>query len=247
MEQRWAVERLEAFVAEVEEYQRLYTESLSSLRNVALEAELGELGRRLWREEAAIQVIIDAVAPELGNYVSPDEEHGSNRWKPAKLAALRVIGRLTSGAEAKVRMQPDAPELIADRLHTWVWDAARQMWEVGSRQAAVHRAAQSIYCRLQQKLGRFDLSEVKLCREAFSPNVPQVGQARLRFVGDRNTDTWKTLQAGALDYSAGCFMAIRNPLAHNPDFPLTAQEALEQLAALSVLARWIDAAEIEIA
>ena len=38
----------------------------------------------------------------------------------------------------------------------------------------------------------------------------------------------------------GCAQGIRNPQAHPTD-ALTEQEALEQLAALSVLARWVDA------
>jgi hypothetical protein len=37
----------------------------------------------------------------------------------------------------------------------------------------------------------------------------------------------------------GCAQGIRNPQAH-PSEDITEQEALEQLAALSVLARWVD-------
>ncbi|MET9914263.1 TIGR02391 family protein [Streptomyces sp. NPDC006476] len=44
----------------------------------------------------------------------------------------------------------------------------------------------------------------------------------------------------------GCFTAIRNPAGHpdGPDWP--EQRALEYLAALSALARWIDKASIAI-
>ena len=41
----------------------------------------------------------------------------------------------------------------------------------------------------------------------------------------------------------GCAQGIRNPQAH-PSSDLTEQEALEQLAALSVLARWVDECEV---
>ena len=37
----------------------------------------------------------------------------------------------------------------------------------------------------------------------------------------------------------GCAQGIRNPQAH-PSDDISEQEALEQLAALSVLARWVD-------
>ncbi len=40
----------------------------------------------------------------------------------------------------------------------------------------------------------------------------------------------------------GCAQGIRKPQAH-PSDDISEQEALEQLAALSVLARWVDACE----
>lgn len=144
-------------------------------------------------------------------------------------------------------MQPDAPEFAADRFHHWVWEAARPMWNAGSWQTAVLHAAQSVNARLQQKLDRYDSSEVQLCQEAFSFDDPKPGRARLRFLGDRSTDTWRSLQGGARSFSTGCFMALRNPVAHNHEHPLQMQEALEQLAALSVLARWIDSCEVDAA
>jgi Protein of unknown function (Hypoth_ymh) len=221
----------------MESYNRPSPGNVESLPNgEALEFEL-----RI--AEPAVQIIMDVVDPDLRNYVDPDEvgeERWRVRWWPAKNAAIKALGLLTTGFEAKQRMQPDAPELAADRLHPWVWDAARPMWEAGSPPTAVLHAAQSVNARLQQKIGRSDVSEVQLCREAFTLDDPKLGQSRLRFPGDRKTDTWKTLQNGARDFGAGCFMAIRNPLAHDHQYPLRAQEALEQLAALSVLARWIE-------
>jgi hypothetical protein len=43
------------------------------------------------------------------------------------------------------------------------------------------------------------------------------------------------------------FMAIRNVIAHEAEEELTEYEALEQLAALSLLARWIDLCSVETA
>jgi hypothetical protein len=52
-----------------------------------------------------------------------------------------------------------------------------------------------------------------------------------------------------MDFGAGCFAAIRNPIGHlpNEEVELSFQQALEQLAALSLLARWIDDAQLELA
>ena len=84
-----------------------------------------------------------------------------------------------------------------------------------------------------------------MCQEAFSEGDPKPGRLRLKFSDDRTTDTWKALQGGARSFGAACFTAICNPVAHEHDYLLSTQEALERLAALSVLARWIDQCEVE--
>lgn len=206
-------------------------------------AESEELWDRIQIREPAFQIIMDAVDPQLRNYCHIRLDQGQQ----ARGAALTALGLLTVGAEAKKRMQSDAPELAADRFHHWVWEAGRPMWNAGSWQTAVLHAAQSVNARLQQKLDRNDSSEAQLCQEAFSFDDPKPGRARLRFPGDRSTDTWRSLQGGALSFGAGCFKALRNPVAHNHEHPLQMQEALEQLAALSVLARWIDSCEVDAA
>ena len=50
-----------------------------------------------------------------------------------------------------------------------------------------------------------------------------------------------------MNFGTGCFAAIRNPLGHlpNTEVDLDEQTALEQLAALSLLAKWIDEADVE--
>ncbi len=52
---------------------------------------------------------------------------------------------------------------------------------------------------------------------------------------------------GAMHFGMGCFMAIRNPIGHLPHehHEITEQGVFEQLAAWSLLARWIERAEIE--
>jgi hypothetical protein len=50
-----------------------------------------------------------------------------------------------------------------------------------------------------------------------------------------------------MQFGAGCFEGIRNPAAHEHDLVLSEQLALEQLAAFSLLARWVDECEVETA
>lgn len=56
---------------------------------------------------------------------------------------------------------------------------------------------------------------------------------------DVSAEAW----AGILNMAQGVFAAIRNPSSHSTD-ELPKQEALEQLATLSILARWVERCEL---
>ncbi|MFE2567778.1 TIGR02391 family protein [Streptomyces mirabilis] len=60
---------------------------------------------------------------------------------------------------------------------------------------------------------------------------------------DDGSDTFRSVHRGAMALAEGCYAAIRNPNSHEDGLPeLPEHEALEQLAAFSLLARWVDAA-----
>lgn len=61
------------------------------------------------------------------------------------------------------------------------------------------------------------------------------------------SDTWRSRQQGAMDFGAGCFQGIRNPAAHQHGLDLSEQLALQQLAAFSLLSRWVDECAVETA
>jgi hypothetical protein len=197
-------------------------------------------------------VIVSALHPELEIDPLPPNPVWSDKqktwitpWRKTREPAVIALGIAKHGAEAKEFMEPDAPQLKAELFHSWIWNAARPMWDAGNYQMAVLHAASSLNARLQQKLRRHDVTEAKLCQEAFSLGPPEQGRPRLRFPGDRSTNTWKSLQSGALTFAQGCYTAIRNPVAHDHEHPLTKQEALEQLAAFSIVARWVDMCILE--
>lgn len=57
-----------------------------------------------------------------------------------------------------------------------------------------------------------------------------------------------SLHEGVGAFARGCFMAIRNPGSHSDEVDdLDEYKALEQLAAFSLLARWIDDATLDTA
>ena len=207
---------------------------------------------RLIMLDPGMRIIMNTAQEGLGDYTQPPDGgysfHDPEYWRDVvRPQVLRALGIHSYGAELHDRLRPDSPDLEADQFHPWVWEAAAPLWFAGSRPEAVHAAARSVNARLQQKLSRYDLADAKLCREAFSLNAPGPDQPRLRFSGDRNSETWRSRQNGGIQIGAGCFEGIRNPAAHEDGLVLTEQVALEQLAAFSLLARWIDECEVEMA
>ncbi|WP_433389560.1 TIGR02391 family protein [Micromonospora sp. KLBMP9576] len=249
MDVDWGVEQLERFTQLISLLDDLRLDwakvPRNSIQEVSIEKTFKETQEILQMMDSGIRVII-AAAGESSNYnVAVNQIIEKNGWEAAKRHALMATGLLTLGAEARRRMKPDAPELAADNLHPWVWEAARPLWESGSQKEAVNVACRSVNARLQQKLGRSNLGETALVREALTRNPAEPGKPRLRFPGDRDSDTWKSRQDGSRDFGAGCFLAIRNPVVHDHGVELSEQEALEQLAALSLLSRWIDICTVE--
>jgi hypothetical protein len=165
--------------------------------------------------DQVMRELIEAALPGLGEYTLPPSggwSYGDSQYwhEVVRHRVLRAIGIHDLGAEVRERMRPDSPDLVADQFHPWVWDAAAPLWEAGTTQEAIHAAARSVNAHLEHKLGRRDRPESALCREAFSPDEPKSGQPRLRFPGDRTSDTWRSRQKGGMDLGAG-LEGIRNP------------------------------------
>jgi hypothetical protein len=179
-------------------------------------------------------------------YVGPSEDE---RERAESLLARQgwfvKDGRLVVGAPVRKRRDPSTPAPALDELHAFVWAAAQPQWKAGHLHDAVMAASKAVNSMLESKVGRSDLSEVKLVTEAFSEKPP-VGARRVRFPDIQSEQTRASFTAGVLSFGVGCFKAIRNPLGHLPDdqHDITEQEALEQLAAWSLFARWIERARV---
>ena len=262
MDHAWAVEQLREFLDQIDAFKTLrifseaqhFDEEGGQIRDNIVErwGESQQIIDHLMSLDPVMRELMEAARAGLGEYLEAPSDgwshEDSDYWsKIVRPNVLRAIGIHELGAEARRRMRPDSPDLVADQFHPWVWDAAAPMWFADSRQEAVNAAARSVNARLQQKLSRYDASESSLCREAFSLDPPVAGRPRLRFPGNRDSDTWRSRQQGGMQLGAGCFAGIRNPAAHEDGLVLTEQVALEQLAAFSLLARWIDECEAEAA
>lgn len=171
----------------------------------------------------------------------------NNRWSRHREAAIRAREQLVREQEIRENLGENAPELSAAELHPWVWSGARSLWQSGHYREAVEGAIKKLNAETQNKVGRRDVSETDLFKQAFSLDDPKPGKARLRRMKDDGGDTYKSVQRGAMTFAEGVFAGIRNPLSHEANQELSEQEALEYLAALSVLARWVDASDVEAA
>ena len=98
---------------------------------------------------------------------------------------------------------------------------------------------------MKAKLGRQELTGVPLVTATFNSAEPRPGEPRLRFNQfEPDTRGWTNAHQGAMHIAQGCMMRIRNLYEHH-DEEGHRQEALECLGSLSLLARWIDEADVE--
>jgi hypothetical protein len=141
------------------------------------------------------------------------------------------------------RLGQPGPRMSATDMHPVVWSAAERLWRDGHPTQAVHAAALAVNAQVQSLVARNDVSDSRLMNEAFSTNAPAPGQPRLRWPGDPGSQTVKSMNDGLRSYAVGVFKTIRNPPSHG-QVELNEQEALEQLACLSTLMRWIDRCEV---
>jgi hypothetical protein len=165
-------------------------------------------------------------------------------WHPARDTAIRLRTIVVSQAEVDAALGPGGPQLAASGLHPGVWGAAAQLWDNGHLREAVQAAATHIELTLKAKIDRRDLTGKDLPIEAFKLDPPKPGERRLRFTAHQEgSANYKSRHEGAMFFGAGVMQAIRNPATHDLAQP-DEQVALEYLAALSVLARWIDGATV---
>ena len=136
---------------------------------------------------------------------------------------------------------------MGEKLHPWVWSGASSLWQSGHYRSAVEDAAKKVNAETQNKVGRRDLSETKLFQESFSDKSAEKGKARLRRMANDGSETYRSVQRGAMALAEGIYAGIRNPFGHGDPEDIDEQVALEYLAALSVLARWVDDSTLETA
>ncbi|PNV67670.1 TIGR02391 family protein [Enteroscipio rubneri] len=179
--------------------------------------------------------------PILYNLDEPTEQ----LWGRHRDLALRVKTFVEREQEIRCYLGDGAPNISASNLHPWVWSGAASLWQSGHFRSAVEDAAKKVNAETQNKLHRRDVSETRLFNEAFSEDPAVPGKPRLRRMSPDGSNTYRSMQRGARALAEGIYAGIRNPFNHESPHDIDEQVALEYLAALSILARWVDESELE--
>lgn len=236
----WALGKLDAFLQLTALKQPGSRDVISPARS-----NVGSLDE-IVKSAQVVEQILARVLPDWRTEVPDDRNRRVNRWCQHREAVQRAQVVITEQAEIDENLGENAPTISAAALHPWVWDGARSLWQSRHFRQAVGAAAAKVNAETQNKIGSRRLSESDLFQHLFSTDPPTPDQPRLRLVADDDPKTFRSMHSGASAFARGCYAAMRNVAAHgDPNAELPEHVALEQLAAFSVLARWVDAATVE--
>lgn len=238
MDVEWALEELRKFVA------MTVTRSTRGLSNAPIREFMTPTPEADIIAQAPVaEAIVDRVIPDWRTAI---RKAPSLRWSQLREASQRGITILERQAELREKLGDDAPTLDASRLHPWAWEGARSMWQSRHYSQAVVDALKKVQAETQNKTGRHNVTEADLFNQVFSSNPPKPGEPRLRLRPDDGSETFKNVHRGARSLAEGMFAGVRNLISHTyQETDVDEQRALEQLAAVSVLARWVYEATVD--
>ncbi len=192
----------------------------------------------------AQSAVVERIWERVLGQVTLKPKAGNDPHAQARELTVRSICILERDAEIRSNLGELAPDLNASKLHPWVWAGARSLWQSAHFAEAVEGAAKKLNAEAQNKVQRRDVSESELFNQCFTDDPPQPGKPRLRLPEDDGGRTALSLRRGVRSFAEGCFAAIRNPVSHDGAADMEEIDALERLAALSMLARWVDSAAV---
>lgn len=189
------------------------------------------------KKAQVVEQILDRIVPGWRENIAKKDRQ---KWSVHYEASIRAREAIVRADEVRKNLGEDAPELSAAKLHPWVWEGASSLWHSRHYREAVEGSIRKLNAETQNKLGRRDVSETDLFNQAFSEQPASAKNPRLHRMSDDESKTFKSVQRGARMFAEGVFAGIRNPLSYEADQEMPEQQALEYLAGLSVLARWVD-------
>jgi hypothetical protein len=233
MNREWMRERLDAFQALCSEYES------EGRRTTDYTERQRQLSDQMSAAMPTVKAILNRLDPALAELICEPAYIGGAH--DSLRAAQQGLGILADFDEVAANLAADSPQMDASRLHELVWASAGPLWDTGAYRVAVSQAAVSLSAHIAKK-AHSSLSDRDLVNNVFSPNEPTAVSARLHLPGDKTSRAWRSRQEGLHLIAQGVFAGIRNPAVHGVE-ELPEQVALEQLAVLSVVARWLDETE----
>lgn len=160
--------------------------------------------------------------------------HGLEVGANGKLAKTTPVTTLSEAEERASRLRA---ELRRRRVHEDVLGFCRPELVDGNYFHAVLEATKSLAEKLRSKSG-LTTDGAELAQRAFGGKQPLLAINKLM------TETERSQQSGFMNMLVGVFGMFRNPVAHAPKvtWPVTEDEALDQLAVISFLHRRLAAA-----
>ena len=191
---RWALEELDRFI------QQTVMRKAGSPRSGAVHLTSDDLTAAPdvggTKQASIVERILDRVLPRWRTEVPSDS--ANNRWARHREAALRAREILVREQEVGGILGDSASEISASSQHPWIWSGAESLWQSGHYRSAVEDAAKKVNAETRDKVRRRDLSETKLFQETFTDKVAEPGKASLRRMVPASSDTYKSVQRGAM-------------------------------------------------
>lgn len=257
MDRDWAVQQIDRYVGlldelkpMIEQYKKQWWDGWKN-SGVAYfgsgpddQESLKELDARHREAVASIEPIVERIIEQIDRELLLSLRDADS-FVDRQTAAQRARALILQDEQLTDKLGPSIPTAGIGTLHHEVSAVAAPFWDNEQYREAVNVAARAINAKLQRKVGRKDVSEADLARQAFSLEEPRESAPRLRFPGTSKDDdprTWRSRHQGAMEFGAGLFLAIRNVETHaDPQAPdLDPGYAIDCLASLSLFARWLD-------
>lgn len=194
------------------------------------------------------------VLDPLSNWSTMTQPKAVISPRDIRLTIANVRGRLKALIRDAEAAEGNAiPVFSPANLHRIIWQAAAPQWTIHEYRIAISEAATALTNYWREKLHRMDVDGTQFWQQSLSPTPPTLGNPKIVWPGDDRDKTKKSMKNGlpALatslkDLAAGMALTSRNVSAHAQRL-LTEQEAMEQLAAYSFLARLLDMCEVQFA
>lgn len=190
----------------------------------------------IFAQSSVVDPILAAVIPDWREVCRGDRLYEFARESEAAIRARTLLDR----EEEMLDNLGDSDAIFtASRFHPWVWEPSRSLWASGHFRSALQTAGTALDGQLQVLAGRSDVAGVALVRELLSEKPAEPQRPRLAVPVTGSDDNDRSLRQGLRALGEAAFMLVRNLRTHRLD-ELSEQEALEQMAILSLFARYAE-------